>query len=127
MTSAQIAAIVACAALAGLAVFQGLLIAGAPLGRFAWGGQHAVLPQKLRTSSTIALGLYALFAFVALDRSGLISVLPDIVSVVAGWVLAVYGVLAIGLNVMSRSLPERLAMTPVAVVLAICFMFVALG
>ena len=40
------AAVVALALLAALAVFQGLLVAGLPLGRFAWGGQHEVLPAE---------------------------------------------------------------------------------
>ncbi len=34
------AAVIACALLALLAVFQVLLIAGVRLGRFAWGGRH---------------------------------------------------------------------------------------
>ena len=49
MPVVQVAAIAACILMAALAVFQAALIAGAPLGRFAWGGQHDVLPAKLRT------------------------------------------------------------------------------
>ena len=33
-----------CMILAFLAIFQLLLIAGLPLGRFAWGGRHEVRP-----------------------------------------------------------------------------------
>jgi hypothetical protein len=57
MTLHQLAAIVACAVLAGLTVFQAALIAGAPLGRFAWGGQHDVLPAKLRIGSAVSIAL----------------------------------------------------------------------
>ena len=50
MPIVQLAAIAACVILAALAIFQAALIAGAPLGRFAWGSQHSVLPTKLRIS-----------------------------------------------------------------------------
>ncbi|MEW9873186.1 hypothetical protein [Arthrobacter sp. HS15c] len=55
MPIVQLAAIAACALLAALAVFQAALIAGAPLGRFAWGGQHDVLPAKLRIGSATSM------------------------------------------------------------------------
>lgn len=53
----QVSAILACALLAGLAVFQGALITGAPLRRMAWGGQHRVLPANLRIGSAISIGV----------------------------------------------------------------------
>ncbi|TFC80303.1 hypothetical protein E3O45_02495 [Cryobacterium sp. TMS1-20-1] len=37
-----------CIILVFLAIFQLLLIAGLPLGRFAWAGRHEVLPTHLR-------------------------------------------------------------------------------
>ena len=51
------AAVVASVLLAGLAVFQVALIAGAPLARFAWGGQHRVLPTRLRIGSAVSVAL----------------------------------------------------------------------
>lgn len=60
-----------------LAVFQVLLIAGAPLGRFAWGGQHDVLPARLRIGSAVSIALYAVFAVLMLQAAGAFSVLPD--------------------------------------------------
>lgn len=127
MTPAQVAAIVACVVLAGLAVFQALLVAGRPLGRFAWGGQHEVLPRNLKIGSAVSIGLYAAFAAVVLDRTGLVELMPDAVSGIAVWVLAAYGALGIVMNAVSRSRPERFTMTPVAAVLAACFLVVALG
>ena len=41
--------------LAALAVFQLALAAGAPLGRFAWGGSHEVLPPRLRVGSLVSI------------------------------------------------------------------------
>ena len=57
----QLSAQLACALLAGLAVFQVALIAGAPLGRMAWGGQHRVLPAP-RLGSAASIPLYRFFA-----------------------------------------------------------------
>jgi hypothetical protein len=112
------AAAVSLLLLGALAVFQALLVAGQPLGRFSWGGQHEVLPARLRTGSAVSIGLYAVFAVLILQAAGTLSILPDGVGGVAIWVLAVYFVLGIGMNAVSRSRPERLVMTPVVAVLA---------
>lgn len=123
----ETAAIVACVVLAGLAVFQVALAAGAPLGAFAWGGSHRVLPTRLRIGSAVSVALYALFAALILDRSGLASLIPGETVVRIGmWVVAGYLVLGILVNGISRSRPERLVMTPVTAVLAACFGYVAL-
>ena len=59
--------------LAALAVFQGLLVAGLPLGRFAWGGQNEVLPANLRVGSAVSIALYAFFAVLILQAAGTLS------------------------------------------------------
>ncbi|WP_233198142.1 hypothetical protein [Cryobacterium sp. Y50] len=71
MTTA--AATLLCIILAFLAIFQLLLIAGLPLGRFAWGGQHAVLPTHLRIGSAVSIVLYLVFALLVLERVALTS------------------------------------------------------
>jgi hypothetical protein len=122
-----VAAVVVCVLLAGLAVFQLLLAAGRPLGRFAWGGQHEVLPRRLRVGSAVSVLLYALIAVVVLQAAGAVAVLPDAVADVGIWVVAGYFLLGIPLNGVSRSRPERLVMTPVVSVLALCSLVVAIG
>lgn len=121
------AAIAACIILAGLAVFQLALITGAPIGRFAWGGQSDVLPRKLRIGSVVSIVLYAIFALVILGRAGLVSVLPDVVEDIGIWVLVAYFTLGILLNGISKSKPERNLMAPVALVLAVLCLLVALA
>ena len=59
--------------LGALAVFQALLAFGAPLGRFAWGGQHRVLPRPLRVGSVVSIGVYALLGSIVLARADLLS------------------------------------------------------
>jgi hypothetical protein len=121
------AAAVALALLAALAVFQGLLVAGRPLGRFAWGGQHVVLPAHLRIGSVASIVLYAGFAVLVLQSAGRLALLPDGFAGVAIWVLAGYFILGIGLNAVSRSRPERLVMTPVVTLLAAACLVLALS
>lgn len=126
MTS--VAAILLCVVLGALAVFQLLLIAGVPIGRFAWGGQHDVLPRGLRVSSALSILIYALFAAVALERAKLTDTIANsTLETVAMWVITGYFAIGIVMNAMSRSKPERLVMTPTAAVLAVLSLIVALG
>ena len=122
-----VAAAVVCVLLAGLAVFQLLLAAGRPLGRFAWGGQHEVLPRRLRIGSAVSIVLYALIAAVVLQAAGVIEVFPEAVADVGVWVVTGYLALGVPLNAISRSRSERLVMTPVVLVLALGCLVVALG
>ena len=121
------AAIILTVLLAVLAVFQLALALGAPLGRFAWGGAHRVLPTKLRIGSLVSIVIYALIVVITLDRAGIIDVVPDPVSTVGMWVVFGYFVLGIPLNAISRSKPERFTMTPVVTVLAVLSLLVALS
>lgn len=124
----EIAAIAACTILAALAVFQAALIAGAPIGGFAWGGQHEVLPPRLRIGSAVSIVLYTVFAFVILERAGLAAMFgnPGFAQV-ACWVLFGYFMLGIVMNGISRSKPERNTMVPVSLVLAALVLLVAAG
>jgi len=119
-------AVVLTAVLALLALFQLALVLGAPLGRLAWGGQHRVLPARLRVGSAISILLYAAIGALAWDRAGALDVLPDAASGIAMWVVFGYFVLGIGMNAISRSKPERWTMVPIATALAALSLLVAL-
>jgi hypothetical protein len=123
----MLAAVALCVILAALAVFQLALALGAPLGGFAWGGQHRVLPTRLRIGSAVSIVIYAVIAVIALDRAGVIDVVSDVVSTVGMWVVFAYFVLGIPMNAISRSKPERYTMTPIVAVLAVLSLIVALG
>lgn len=126
MTS--VAAVLICIILGLLTIFQILLIAGLPLGRFAWGGQNEVLPTRLRIGSAVSIVLYALFALIVLEAAGLTSLIQSETFVtVAMWVLTGYFALGVLMNGISRSKPERNLMTPVSVVLAGLCLVVAIG
>ena len=114
-------AVAGSALLGCLAVFQLLLAGGAPLGRYAWGGQNEVLPHRLRIGSAVSVVLYGVFALLMLQAAHAVSVLPSGAAGVALWVLTGYFALGIAMNAASRSRPERLVMTPVVAVLtALC-------
>jgi hypothetical protein len=124
----QPAALVFSVTIGLLGVFQLALAAGAPWGRLAWGGGHERLPTGYRIGSLVSILVYAVFAAIVLERAGLLAVLPSPEIARAGaWIIAGYMALGIVMNAISRSLPERLVMTPVAVVLSGSATLVALG
>lgn len=110
-----------------LALFQLSLALGAPLGRFAWGGQHRVLPARLRIGSAVSILIYALIGVIAWDRVGAIDVFGEPFSEVAMWVVFGYFALGILMNAISRSKPERFTMVPVTIVLSVLAFFIAMG
>jgi hypothetical protein len=112
--------------LAALVVFQVALAAGAPLGRFAWGGQHDVLPRRLRIGSVIAIAIYAVFALFLLSKAGLVSIIGDPLLSIGMWVILIYLALGTLLNLISRSKYERALMTPVSLAVALSFLAVML-
>lgn len=120
-------AFAATAILLALAGFQAQLAAGRPLGRFAWGGAHEVLPSRLRIASAISIALYGFIALVLLDAADVMDALPGDWTGTAAWVLAGYFLLGVGMNAASRSRDERRVMTPVALALCLLCVAVAVG
>jgi hypothetical protein len=110
-----------------LTVLQLLLLAGAPLGRFAWGGRNVVLPRSLRIGSAVSIALYAVFAVLMLQAAGAFDLLPGALVVVAIWVLTAYFAVGVAMNAASRSREERLVMTPVALALAVVCLVLAVS
>lgn len=111
-----------------LAIFQIALVFGAPIGHFAWGGQHRVLPQKLRIGSLFSIAIYIGIAACILSKSGVYQVIPQgLVLDILVWTIFAYFLLGTFMNAASRSKPERYAMTPTALVLAVCVFFVAIS
>ena len=118
MTTAGIAAVVASIILAGVGVLQAFLAAGAPLGQFAWGGRHRVLPIGFRIASAVAIPLYIGMIVLMLNRAGVISVSGNTGAIrLAAWLLVAYFALGVLMNLASRSRPERYVMTPIVLVL----------
>jgi hypothetical protein len=105
----------------GLTLFQLALVLGAPIGKFAWGGQHAMLPRRLRIGSAISIISYGMIAYVVLAHAHVIdSALSSTTTNISIWVLFGYFTLGIIMNAISRSTPERIVMTPTVTILALC-------
>jgi predicted DNA repair protein MutK len=109
-------------------ILQVLLAAGFPLGQFAWRGQYRVLPSALRWASLVAAGVLGMAAWVVLARAGLVGPGADlaVVPVATRGFVGFFCLNTVG-NIASRSLLERLVMTPVTLLLTICFIAVALS
>jgi hypothetical protein len=129
MIQPQAAAILATVCLLVLIGFQVALAAGAPWGRAAWGGKHAGrLPRNLRIGSAVAVVVWAMVIVVLLDRAGMpIIELPDEVSYWATWLLVPVLVLGAIMNVASSSPYERFGWGPLAAVVALLALVIALG
>ncbi len=125
---AKSAPIVAAAGFVLLAAFQVALALGAPWGPAAWGGAHeGRLPSRLRIASGVAALVWIAGAFVVLGRAGYdVSPLPFSATRWGTWVLS--GLLAVGavMNLASRSRWERLLWSPIAALLAVLCLVVAL-
>lgn len=125
---AATSAITFCVLMGALVVFQAALIAGAPIGQFAWGGQDRILPIGKRIGSATSIALYVVFALIVLQNGRLIAIIPwPEFTDIGIWVLAGYFMIGIIMNGMSRSLPERWTMAPLCAVLAALTVLVALG
>jgi hypothetical protein len=123
----EVLAIIACSILAGLSIFQLALIAGAPLGKFAWGGSHAVLPSKLRFGSFVSIVLYIVFALIMLEVAGVVRISSNqYIPNVGIWILTAYFFIGIFMNAVSRSKSERAVMTPIATTLAVLCLLIAI-
>ena len=122
----QVAAVLAALILAGLICFQLLLAAGLPLGHYAWGGAHRVLPRSLRIASVLATLIYLAIAMGILESASVIDLGVSEFPRVAIWVLAAFFGIGVVMNAISRSKKER-RMALVALALSALCAIVALG
>jgi hypothetical protein len=121
------AAVLAAAGFVVIAAFQAALALGAPLGQAAWGGRQARLQIRLRIASAVAVVFWILAALIVLGRAGFETLLPDVVERSGTWILV--GLLPVGalMNVASSSRWERYLWGPLALILALLTLVVALN
>lgn len=122
------AAVLAAAGFLVIAAFQVALALGAPFGHAAWGGKQARLPTRLRIASAVAAVIWIVATLIVLGRAGLgISPFPDAAERWGTWILV--GLLPIGalMNVASSSRWERYLWGPLALVLALLTLVVAVN
>jgi hypothetical protein len=103
-----VASVIAFLILAGLICFQLLLAAGVPLGHYAWGGAHQVLPRPLRIASVLATFIYLAAALIILEAADITDLVTSAdLARNAVWALAGFFGIGVVMNAISRSEKER--------------------
>lgn len=109
-------------------VMSFLLICGVPLGEFTMGGELLNnVPKKIRIIIAVSqLILQLFFVVVVLQAGGIIPLwFSEKVTKILCFVMAVYLSLNTVMNLFSKSKKEKLVMTPIAFVSAICYWITA--
>ncbi len=122
------AALVFAVAAGAVVAFQIALALGAPWGRYAMGGAFpGRFPPSMRVAAVVQALLIGLLAVAVLSAAGL--VLPDLAVEFRwlAWIAVVVSALAVVLNAISRSAGERRIWVPVASVLLVSSLIVALN
>lgn len=126
MTTA--AALVFAVVTAGVIIFQIALALGAPWGAYAMGGAvPGRFPTRMRVAAVGQAVLLALLVAIVLSSAGLIAVpvLEDLPSLI--WLVVAFSALSVVLNALSRSAGERRIWVPVATVMLVSSLVVALA
>ena len=127
MDVAAVAGLVFAIVAGGVIVFQLALALGAPWGEYAMGGAFpGRFPPRMRVAAVVQAILIAVLALVVLSAAGL--VLPELAIAYPWlvWVAVAVSALAVVLNAISRSAGERRIWVPVATVLLLSSLVVAL-
>lgn len=120
-------AIIAAFLLIVAALIEVLLILGFPLGELTMGGQYRVLPPTYRAIAAISIIVQLAAAAIVLQCGGYMDMwFSTSTSKVICLILAGYFVLNAFMNCFSKSQKERIVMTPLAIIEAICFAATAL-
>ncbi len=128
MDATALAALVFAMFALGVIAFQLALALGAPWGAYAMGGSFpGRFPTPLRIAAVVQAVVIGFIALAVLSAGGL--ALPDLAANLPWlvWVAVVISSLAVVLNAISRSAGERRIWVPVAVVMLLSSLVVALG
>lgn len=128
MDAPTLAALLFAITAAGVVAFQLALAAGVPWGAYAMGGAFpGRYPPALRVVAVLQGGVITLLALVVLSAADV--AVPAVADAWpwAIWVVVVFSAVALILNAISRSAGERRLWVPVALVLLITSLVVALA
>ena len=101
-----------------------LLTLGLPLGAFAMGGRHVILPAQMRYTTGISVLVQLFGILVLLQLGGILSIgLPENIAKGAGYFFAAFLAFNTVMNALSPSRKEKLIMTPLSAIAAFCFLY----
>ena len=115
------------AVLFGIIAMMTVLVAcGLPLGEFTMGGQHKILPKKLRIVAVISVAIQIFAMIIILQAGGFIPLwMPFKATKYICFFFAAYLSLNTIMNMISKSKKEKYVMTPISLVAGICFWITA--
>jgi len=122
-----ISSIVVAIMFVAIAVFQVLLSLGFPIGEFAMGGYHKVLPKRLRIVSAVNALILLFMGFVFLQHTNVLQGLNFLSTNVLVWVITIFLGLNTIANIISRSRKERLVMTPLSCIAFLLCLYISLS
>ncbi len=109
-----------------IAIITVLVACGLPLGEFTMGGQHRILPKKLRVMSLVCLIIQIFAVIIILQSGGFIKLwFPSNITRYICFFFAIYLSLNSIMNLLSKSKKEKYVMTPISLVAAICYWITA--
>ena len=99
-----------------------LLVLGLPFGEFAMGGKYKVMPGGMRIVCAVSVLIQWFAIMILLQTSGILPLIFSI-NVTKGLCIffAVYLTLNSVMNGFSKSKKERIFVTPLSIIAAICF------
>lgn len=105
-----------------------LILCGLPLGEFTMGGQYKVFPGKLKLMLVSQILVQAFFVVIILQLGNFIPLwFSGKATRIIGIVLASYLSLNVFMNLFSKSIKERIVMTPLSALTSACFWICALN
>ena len=123
----QVFAITGAALLFIAAVFEVLLVAGLPLGEFTMGGRYKILPPVMRGAAVFSLLTQVFAGLILLQAAGFMGMWFTFgVTRIISYVFGGFFVINTVMNFFSTSKKEKVVMTPLAAVEAVCFLVTAI-
>ncbi|WP_343292361.1 hypothetical protein AAHN93_09850 [Vandammella animalimorsus] len=109
-----------------IAIMTVLVACGLPLGEFTMGGQHRVLPKKFRVAAVISVAIQIFAIIIILQAGGFVSLwLSFKATKYICFFFAAYLSLNTIMNMLSKSRKEKYVMTPLSLIVGICFWITA--
>ena len=118
----MVSSLIGACAFSVVIILSFLIILGLPLGELTMGGRYKVFPKKLRIVLVSQLLLQVFFVIVILQMGGYLPLwFSHKTTRIILIVMAVYLSLNVLMNLASKSKKERLIMTPLSLIAAVCF------
>ena len=118
----MVSSLIGACAFSVVIILSFLIILGLPLGELTMGGRYKVFPKKLRIVLVSQLLLQVFFVIVILQMGGYLPLWFSYKATrIILIVMAVYLSLNVLMNLASKSKKERLIMTPLSLIAAVCF------